>query len=526
MILHIVLKGFITISLAADTAGFATPRANHGRLLLSPPLFSTTSYRPSDYLDYLPIDIDENASRNILSFGAWANEYGIQRANGFQLVEEDDGKDVHAITSMYVPSGTQVLYVPESLILSSNKAIAELRTPEMEEAEQFVIKAGAESELREYYLMLKILQEVQNGKNSIWYPWLQSLPRYFSNAVAMTEYCLLCLPPLMRKLAMEERGKQRRLSPDTIEMVPFIGDDIKSHPGDLFKWAYQIVATRAVDVDGDLRIVPMADYFNHGSDYTEIEASYDAAGNYNAYTSYDVPAGQQLRISYADPRNPSHLFARYGFLDENCPATYCKLLPPTVNSDMIELGYSLDRMLFYKNGEVADEVWDIFLYQHLAETNNIYDQQALMNAYRQGDYDAKLALHNKHYAATSAALLKHIDDFIEEIDKLIQKAETIGVSDPNSVYIRYEHPRLPLIHRHNLFVRETFQNVRNRYSPDQGANWREATRVLVQECDEVAMECAMAECVQDAQGNWECTGGLGPNVDGSERLHKTQRVIG
>ena len=151
-----------------------------------------------------------------------------------------------------------------------------------------------------------------------------------------------------------------------------------------------------------------------------------------------------------------------------------------------------------------------------------------MNAHRSGDYDAKLALHNTYYSATSAALLAHVDNFIEDIDKLIQKAETIGVNDPNnSPYIKYEHPRLPLIHRHNLFVRETFQNVRDRYSPDdEGANWREATRVLVQECDEVAMECAMAECVQDAMGNWECEGGLGPNADGSERLHKTQRVIG
>ena len=39
------------------------------------------------------------------------------------------------------------------------------------------------------------------------------------------------------------------------------------------------------------------------------------------------------------------------------------------------------------------------------------------------------------------------------------------------------------------------------------------------------MECAMAECVEDANGNWECEGGLGPNADGSERPYKTQQVI-
>mmetsp|Transcript_5645 Transcript_5645/g.12833 ORF Transcript_5645/g.12833 Transcript_5645/m.12833 type:complete len:179 (+) Transcript_5645:80-616(+) len=172
------------------------------------------------------------------------------------------------------------------------------------------------------------------------------MPRWFSNSVAMTDFCLLCLPPLMKKLANDEREIQQRLSLDSFSMVPFLSDDLKYHPRDLLKWAYQIVYTRSIETeDGDLQIIPMADYFNHGSDYTEIESKYDDAGNYYAYTSYDVPAGSPLRISYADPRNPSHLLARYGFLDENCPATYCKLLPPTVNQDMLELGY--DQNLCY-----------------------------------------------------------------------------------------------------------------------------------------------------------------------------------
>lgn len=166
-------------------------------------------------------------------------------------------------------------------------------------------------------------------------------------------------------------------------------------------------------------------------------------------------------------------------------------------------------------------MWDIFLYQILSSTN-LDDQQALMDSHRAGDYDTKLALHEQYYAQTSAALLEHVDNFIADIDKLIEKAETIGVSDPNSVYVRFEHPRLPLIHRHNLFVRETFQNVRNLYSTDPDVNWREATRVTVQECDDT--ECAVAECVQGFDGNWVCEGGLGPNPDGSERM-KTQTVI-
>ena len=97
---------------------------------------------------------------------------------------------------------------------------------------------------------------------------------------------------------------------------------------------------------------------------------------------------------------------------------------------------------------------------------------------------------------------------------------TIGVDDVNSIYIRNEHPRLPLIHKHNLFVRETFQNVRDKYAAaamgGEGVNWKEATKVLVEECDET--ECSIAECVQVAEDEWSCEGGLGDRP-------KSQQVI-
>jgi hypothetical protein len=328
-----------------------------------PPLCAASSSSSSSSVDYLPIDISENAPRNVMAFDLmWTSERGVLRCDGFELAEEDrEGRNVYAMTTIDLPAGSPVLFVPEGSILSSSKAAAELRAlPGMEAAERRIVDAGGGSQLRQYYLMLKILVELQRGEDSPWYRWLNSLPRYFSNAPAMTDYCLLCLPPFVRMLAGEERENQRRMS--DVRLVPFLGDDVREHPRDPAKWAYQVVYTRSVPVydesaaDYDLRIVPLADYFNHGSDRTEILSEYDGDGNYRAYASRDVPAGSPLRVAYADPRNPSHLLARYGFLDEACPATYCKLLPPTVNRDMLDLGYSHERMLFYRNGEVADEV--------------------------------------------------------------------------------------------------------------------------------------------------------------------------
>merc|ERR1719310_41365 len=120
--------------------------------------------------------------------------------------------------------------------------MAELRTEGMAEAESYLAAAGAESQLRHYYLMLKILLEYQKGSDSEWHKWLDALPRYYSNAVAMTEFCLTCLPPLMKKLAMEERDAQKLLSYDSIQSVPFLSDDIKEgFPRDMVTWAYQVV---------------------------------------------------------------------------------------------------------------------------------------------------------------------------------------------------------------------------------------------------------------------------------------------
>ena len=192
--------------------------------------------------------------------------------------------------------------------------------------------------------------------------------------------------------------------------------------------------------------------FNHGSDCTEIEESYDEQGNYYASTVYDVPAGSPLRKSYGDPTNPSFLFARYGFLDENTPATFCKLIPPHINKDMEELGYAEDRMLFYKDGRVSDEVWDVLLYQHLSATK-IGDKRALMTAHQTGDYETKAMLHERYSGEVYQLLHDHVEEFLNQLDKLSAKADERRATID-------AHPRLPLILRHNQFVREIFMTVR------------------------------------------------------------------
>ena len=178
--------------------------------------------------------------------------------------------------------------------------------------------------------------------------------------------------------------------------------------------------------------------------------SFDEEGNCYAYTTVDVPAGSPLRISYGDPTNPSHFFARYGFLDESSPATFCKIML-TPSTQLVNMGYDTSRMLFYKDtGDVSEEVWDVLLYRVLESDKP--NQQTFYEAHMNGDAATKQSMHEHYYGETSAALRDHVDSFLRQLEVLSAKAEG---KDYN------QHPRLPLILRHNEFVKETFLAVRS-----------------------------------------------------------------
>lgn len=403
------------------------------------------------------IDIDEEAQRDISSFEEWASYSGIQRADGFQLVGEElfvGYLDVSAGTTQDVPAGTTVLYVPNELIFSSSKAMEEFGR--ISEAEEMLVSNGYGSEIRQYYLMLKILVELQKGYDSPWYAYLNSLPRFFSNGVSMTPFCYTCIPPLLAALCDEERARLFNMS--VMQGLSFLGDEIKGN-SDLWKWAYQVVYTRAVEANnGDLNICPVADYFNHGTDH-EIWLTYDADGNCYAQTTKDVPANSPLRMSYGDPTNPSFLLSRYGFLDDSSPATFCKIIPPYISDEMKNLGYAENRMLFYTTGDVSEEVWDILLYMALGNTDQ-EKQSQFYQAHLNGDYATKQFIHEQYYPLTAKKLASHINTFLAELGGLEKKVDYGGkvASD--------DHPRLPLILRHNEFVKNVFLAVRHKQGLD------------------------------------------------------------
>jgi hypothetical protein len=139
-------------SLTTPASPFTLPHKS----ILSPTHLSSTAYGP-EYIQ--PLNIEEDAPRDIATFQNWAYNYGIQTCESFTLTStnpEYGEADVYASTSMDLQAGSSVVYVPEELILSSSKAMEELRGPEMMQAEKVLSSINADSELRQYYLMIKV----------------------------------------------------------------------------------------------------------------------------------------------------------------------------------------------------------------------------------------------------------------------------------------------------------------------------------------------------------------------------------
>ena len=124
---------------------------------------------------------------------------------------------------------------------------------------------------------------------------------------------------------------------------------------------------------------------------------------------------------------------------------------PNPSPELRAMGYDQSRMLFYKDsGEVSQEVWDVLLYQIL-ESVNPDDQRALYEAHLRGDFDTKRAIHEQYSTETLKKLRNHVETFLTQLDTL----SSIATSKDPSL-----HPRLPLILKHNEFVKQTFLNVK------------------------------------------------------------------
>ncbi|KAL3908868.1 MAG: hypothetical protein SGARI_002872 [Bacillariaceae sp.] len=394
--------------------------------------------------------------RDVHSMEQWAVQCGMQKANGVELYSED-GVDYSLMTQSGVGAGQPVVSVPAQIVINSASIEQEFGQGCMQQAEQVLLRVdedarrkGEESSshyrLPLFRLMVKILAEWEKGEQSMFYPWLNSLPRQFFNGVSMTRECTDCLPPYAGWLTFNERHNYEHF--DTALRkghVPLSQDTIRDT--EAIKWAYNVALTRFHEVwqpERNKVVAPMADMLNHAAE-PNCQINFDQSGNCQVTALYDIPAGSPLTVSLGDPTNPTPIFAQYGFLPSDCATIFCKAIH--LEKQIRELGYEFNELLFQtQSGEIAPKVWDIFLYDLLLK-NDPGSAQQFRSACQSNDEQSKQSYHDQYFTYTLAALKEHVHSIMRDAQDLTAKAQSYDLNT---------HPRVPVIVAHNQLVFQTF----------------------------------------------------------------------
>jgi hypothetical protein len=387
---------------------------------------------------------DEYAQRDVYGMEEWCAQYGMQKAPGVEIYS-DDGADYQLITQQGIGAGQTVVFVPADICMGSD-AIAQELGGGLSQAENILVQmdAGTQRRLPLFRLMAKILVEYDRGQDSVYFPWLNSLPRQFYNGVSMTDECFNCLPPYAGWLASNERINYGFFA-DALRQgyvqLNCINDER------VVKWAYNVALTRFHEIWQPSRqklIAPMADMLNHSAQ-PNCEITFDNMGNCQVTALYDIQPGSPLTISLGDPTNPTPIFAQYGFLPADCATIFCKAmhLEPAIK----ELGYDFKDLLFQtESGEIAPKVWDLFL-MDILQKNDPGAAEQFYVACKTNDEGTKQQYHDNYFQYTLDALKQHVYGILGDVENLTAKAQS---------YDQRTHPRVPVIVAHNTLVANTF----------------------------------------------------------------------
>ena len=169
--------------------------------------------------------------RDMIGLQEWALSKGVLVGEHFQLVSHssttyDDSRNENVEVENWsvqarqwqsgenttaTDEGTRLLQVPSHLILSSQRIRDQLTQEErilLQPSIDFLNQSKTSSQLPQFYLVLKVLRQFELGTDSLWHPWIQSLPTPeddFGTAISMDEVELDFLPPFAWSLAQIER---------------------------------------------------------------------------------------------------------------------------------------------------------------------------------------------------------------------------------------------------------------------------------------------------------------------------------
>jgi hypothetical protein len=469
-----------------------TPTTSPRRILAS---LATLSVGTNDWLE---------TSRDMQGLVQWAKERGIVLGKGVSLrptsqthdttgTEEYDD-DWNVGLDQAAESTDRILFIPRDVIFNSTEIQETLLLQltindegSWENAVEYIQSRNCHDQLPQFCLWIRILQEFERGNQSSWFPWIQSLPRTFTNALYMDEVELEdYLPPYAWSLAKLQL-LHLQVFPEALKRMPTILSAETLHNHDLHKWALSVVFTRCWGVDEDehnndslnnkgyndsnkmdksCHIAPIGDMLNHAENATTF-LDYDEAGNCNIFLKRDVPAANvdaltgtttspsPLSLSYGKTTNPSRFLVLYGFVDTTQPRIFSQILVTDPSQQHKNLGYSVDRMtLDTHDGSIAPEIWDVTLYSILDQIPSL--QSMFYSAHQNNDTVTIQALHRDYRMETGIILKRHMNGKAKELEALLMKMDQALAETPSIACLQMKHPRFFLIRKHNAFMYQTF----------------------------------------------------------------------
>lgn len=116
------------------------------------------------------------------------------------MYSEDGGNDYSLMTQSPIAAGETVIFVPSDIVLNSANIQSEFGAS-LQQAENAVVQidqsvGAAQYRLPLLRLMVKILVEHEKGQDSLYYHWLNSVPRQFYNG-AYQFTIPICIPQLL-----------------------------------------------------------------------------------------------------------------------------------------------------------------------------------------------------------------------------------------------------------------------------------------------------------------------------------------
>jgi len=418
----------------------------------------TTAGSSSNSNSSTKLDAATNFDRDMNALESWATKQGVTKGKGFALSENSETGDWSVSVTQEGETAQEVLVVPEDLIFSSTSIRendSEIYGDHLQDAIAYLDKKKCEAQVDQFLLWLKVLVEHEKGEDSRWHPWLNSLPKTFSNAVEMDEVELECLPPFAWSLAKVKILHCTEFQ-KAIQLIPkdkVVSQATRDNP-ELLQWAFNAVFTRCWGQDGDEEenrkdMVPMGDMFNHCHP-GNVAILYDDDRNCHLILKEDVKPGDALTLSYGFETNPYRFMVVFGFVDESQEFIFSQLLSTKPTQKHVDMGYDVAKMTFSTiDGSFTEQVWDFVLYSLLEQVPEI--QAAYYDAHVNKNQPQKDAIRRKYYLETCIMLKKHVDKMLAEVNELIAKVDS---------HDDQEHPHLPMIRKSNVFVAQTFAKAK------------------------------------------------------------------